>query len=54
MLIAKRGAEDRWKTNARHPGAVHITMDKAGAPSRWNTLIALRALQYFGLLEPLQ
>ncbi len=49
-LLDRRRPDGRWPTNAAHPGAVHVTMDKAGQPGRWNTLVALRALSHFGKL----
>ena len=36
--------------NAKHPGEIHFEMEKAGQPSRWNTLRALRVLKHFNLI----
>lgn len=33
---------------APYPGQVHFEMEKAGRPSRWNTLRALRVLRWLG------
>lgn len=49
MLIQKKTKDNRWKLQAKHPGQVHIEMEKAGKPSRWNTLRALRILKHFGI-----
>lgn len=49
VLIKKRTKDGRWKLNAKYPGKVHFEMEKAGRPSRWNTLRALRVLRHFGL-----
>jgi len=50
MMPAKRMADGSWLTNAAHPGVVHVCLEQAGQPGRWNTLIALRALGHFGQL----
>ena len=47
VLESKRRADDRWPTQAAHPGKVHFQMEKAGEPGRWNTLRALRVFKYF-------
>ena len=47
VLLDKRRKDGRWFGNAAHPGKIHMTMEEAGKPSRWNTLIALRALMHF-------
>ena len=42
---AKRQANGRWLLENTHPGAVHFRFEEPdGAPSRWNTLRALRVL----------
>lgn len=43
-LLKKRNKEGIWNVNAKHPGQTHFDMEKAGKPSRWNTLRALRVL----------
>lgn len=48
VVLAKRGRDGRWPAHAAHPGQVHFVMEPAGAPSRWNTLIALRVLRVYG------
>jgi hypothetical protein len=51
VIESKRRADGRWSLAAAHPGAVHFTMERAGGPSRWNTLLALRVLRAWGLAE---
>jgi hypothetical protein len=44
-----RRPDGRWLLENTHPGLVHFHMeDGDGAPSRWNTLRALRVLRWFG------
>ena len=43
----KRNKEGLWRLAANYPGQVHFEMEKAGKPSRWNTLRALRILKHF-------
>lgn len=47
ILLKKQTSDGRWKLPAPDPGAVHIEMEPAGEISRWNTLRALRVLDYF-------
>ena len=49
VLLKKRNKDGTWNVQAKHPGQVHVEMEKAGRPSRWNTLRALRVLQQYGL-----
>lgn len=49
VLLKKRNKDMTWNVQARHPGAVHFEMEKAGKPSRWNTLRALRVLKHFNI-----
>ncbi len=49
VLYEKRNKEGTWNLAAAHPGLVHFSMEKAGKPSRWNTLRALRILKKFNL-----
>lgn len=48
ILLKKRNKDRSWNVQAKHPGALHFEMEKAGKPSRWNTLRAMRVLQHFG------
>jgi hypothetical protein len=45
VLQKKRRKDGTWPVQAKHPGQVHFDMEKTGAPSRWNTLRALRVLK---------
>ncbi|MBD3421622.1 MAG: hypothetical protein GF398_16015 [Chitinivibrionales bacterium] len=47
VLLRKRNRDNTWNMQAKHPGKVHFAMEKAGAPSRWNTLRAMRVLKHF-------
>lgn len=47
-LLNKKTKDLRWKLAAKYPGQVHFEMEKAGKPSRWNTLRALRVISHFG------
>ena len=47
LLLKKRNKNGTWNVQAKHPGKLHFEMEKAGKPSRWNTLRALRILKYF-------
>ncbi len=47
VLLKKRNKDQSWNVQAKHPGQLHFEMEKAGKPSRWNTLRALRVLSYY-------
>jgi hypothetical protein len=47
ILLKKRNKNGTWNLQAKHPGQTHFDMEKAGKPSRWNTLRALRVLKHF-------
>ena len=49
VLLKKRNKNATWNVQAKHPGKEHFQMEKAGNPSRWNTLRALRVLNHFNL-----
>ena len=51
ILLKKRRKDKKWLLQGKHPGQTHFNMEKEGEPSRWNTLRALRILQYFGINE---
>jgi len=53
VLQKKRNKDATWNAQAKHPGQVHFEMEKAGKPSRWNTLRAMRVLKYYEI-EKLQ
>lgn len=51
VLLKKRNKNKTWNVQAAHPGQVHFTMEKAGKPSRWNTLRAMRVLKHFDKIQ---
>jgi hypothetical protein len=47
LVRSKRDENGRWPLENPHPGTVHFEMEgRAGEPSRWNTLRALRVLRW--------
>jgi hypothetical protein len=49
LLASKKDDEGRWALENRHQGATHFPIDgREGAPSRWNTLRAMRVLDWAG------
>jgi hypothetical protein len=47
LVESKRGADGRWPLENRHPGTMPVEFDEeVGRPSRWNTLRALRVLNW--------
>lgn len=49
LVAAKRDADGRWPLENVHQGPTHFEMEgPEGAPSRWNTLRALRVLRWAG------
>lgn len=49
VLLEKRNKLNTWNLQAKHPGQTHFEMEKAGTPSRWNTLRALRIIKHFNI-----
>ncbi len=47
VILQKQNRDGTWNVQARHPGQIHFEMEKAGKPSRWNTLRALRVLRRY-------
>lgn len=49
LVIAKRSVAGRWPLENTHQGPTHFQMEGPdGSPSRWNTLRALRVLNWAG------
>jgi hypothetical protein len=48
LVVKKRRSDGRWPLENPHPGQVHFDMEAAaGEASRWNTLRALRVLNWY-------
>jgi hypothetical protein len=48
LVASKRDSDGLWPLETRYPGLISIEMDEGeGQPSRWNTLRALRVLNWF-------
>ena len=48
LVVSKRNPEGLWSLDTRYPGRMPIEMDEGeGRPSRWNTLRALRVLDWY-------
>ncbi|MCA1840958.1 MAG: hypothetical protein LC723_11625, partial [Actinobacteria bacterium] len=55
LVVSKRDRDGRWSLDARYPGVMPVAIDEdEGKPSRWNTLRALRVLDWYssGKVEP--
>jgi hypothetical protein len=49
LLRSKKQPDGTWLLENTHPGIVHFPVDDGdGRPSRWNTLRALRVLDWYG------
>jgi len=48
-LNKKQNKDGTWNVHAAHSGQVHVIMEKAGKPSKWNTLRMLRVKKHFGI-----
>jgi len=47
LVVSKREVDGRWLLETRYPGVMPVETDKGqGRPSRWNTLRALRVLNW--------
>lgn len=50
LVASKRNPDGLWPLETRHPGVMPVEVDQGeGHPSRWNTLRALRVLNWFQL-----
>ena len=47
VVRSRRQPDGRWLLDRVHPGRVHFDLETVGAPSRWNTLRALRVLDWW-------
>jgi hypothetical protein len=48
LVVSKRDDDGRWPLEAQYPGTMPVEMDDGeGRPSRWNTLRALRVLDWY-------
>jgi hypothetical protein len=48
LVASKRDADGRWPLETRYPGVMPVEIgEDEGSPSRWNTLRALRVLDWY-------
>ncbi|MBM7565865.1 hypothetical protein [Paenibacillus sacheonensis] len=48
LVESKKGGDGRWSLEYQHPGTMAVEVDEGeGRPSRWNTLRALRVLDWY-------
>jgi hypothetical protein len=48
LVVSKRNGDGRWLLETRYPGVMPVEIDEGeGQPSRWNTLRALRVLDWY-------
>ncbi|MCC3375491.1 hypothetical protein [Cohnella sp. REN36] len=48
LVASKRDCDGRWPLETRYPGVMPVEIDEGeGRPSRWNTLRALRVLNWY-------
>ena len=48
LVESKRDSDGRWPLENQHPGTMAVEVDEGeGRPSRWNTLRALRVLDWY-------
>ena len=48
LVASKRDGDGRWPLEIRYPGVMPVEMDEGvGKPSRWNTVRALRVLDWY-------
>jgi hypothetical protein len=47
LMCAKQTKDGRWLLGSRHPGKTYFDMEDVGKPSRWNTLRAMRVLDWW-------
>ena len=50
LVASKRNSDGRWPLEVRYPGEMPVEMGEGeGQPSRWNTLRALRVLDWYSV-----
>jgi hypothetical protein len=48
LVVSRRGADGTWPLDTQYPGKMPVETDEGeGRPSRWNTLRALRVLEWY-------
>jgi hypothetical protein len=47
LVKSKRRKDGTWNLQNRHPGKTYFEMEQVGQPSRWNTLRAMRVLNWW-------
>jgi hypothetical protein len=48
LVVKKQNSQGQWHLDHFHAGEVHFEMDaEVGQPSRWNTIRALRVLDWY-------
>jgi hypothetical protein len=47
IVRGSRGTDGRWPLQSLYKGKTYFEMERLGAPSRWNTLRALRVLKWW-------
>jgi hypothetical protein len=48
LVASKRDEDGRWPLDTQYPGSMPVATDEGeGRPSRWNTLRALRVLDWY-------
>ena len=48
LVASKRDSDGRWALEVQYPGVMPVEVDEGeGRPSRWNTLRALRVLDWY-------
>ncbi|HEY2945271.1 MAG TPA: prenyltransferase/squalene oxidase repeat-containing protein [Vicinamibacteria bacterium] len=48
IVRSRQGKDGRWPLENRYPGRTYFELERLRAPSRWNTLRALRVLKWWG------
>jgi hypothetical protein len=47
IVRSRRGADGRWPLQHTYSGKTYFQLERVGAPSRWNTLRAMRVLKWW-------